>query len=479
VIVGIDAGTTLIKAVGFDDDGTPVCRAAVAGRLDRTGPGRYEQDIGAVFAAVETVLGEVARFGPVSAIAVTGQGDGVWLADAGGAPVRPAISWLDARGSAVLAEWTADGRLEQIFRRTGSRLFPGSAAPILAVLAATEPATLDAAATAGNCKDLIVAWLTGLRATDVSDASVPFLDPHTGEYADDLVALCGLERWRRLLAPVHRPPRAALSAPAATRTGLPVGTPVVAGPYDLPACAWGAGVTATGDGLLIIGTTLACQVVTDVVDTTGEPRGLTLSTWLPGRWLRAMPAMVGTAALDWVLRLVGAGVDDLPALLAGSPPGANGVSVLPFFAEAGERAPFAEPQARARIDGLHLGVDRGDLVRAACEAIAYAARHCLSAAGLTGELTVCGGGAASGPWLQIFADVLDRPLRVLAVDEVGARGAALAARDAMGLPGWATPPGTVVEPGPAAAYYAAGYPRYLKAIDHARFWWADGWGSEP
>ncbi|MGN9910276.1 FGGY family carbohydrate kinase [Phytohabitans sp. LJ34] len=467
MIIGLDLGTTLIKAVAFADDGTPLARAAERTRLDRPGPGRYEQDVREVFAAAESVLSQLAGHGPVDAIGITGQGDGVWLAGADGEPVRPAVSWLDARAGEILSRWQADGTLEALFRRTGSLLFLGAAAPILAALAAEEPATLEAAATAGYCKDLVLERLTGLRATDPSDASVPFLDPHTGDYADDLLKLCGLDRYRRLLAPVLRRPRAPLSAAAAARTGLPAGIPVVAAPYDLPACAWGGGVTEVGDGLLILGTTLACQVLTDTVDTSGEPCGLTLATWAEGRWLRAMPAMVGAAALDWVLDIVGATVAELPDLLAASPPGANGVTVLPFFAEAGERAPFVEPRARARIDGLHVGTGRADIVRAAAEAIAYAARHCFAAAGLTGDLVVCGGGAASLPWLRIFADVLDRPLRALAGDEVGARGAALAA----GATGWPAPAGTLVEPGPAAAIYADGYARYLRAVGHARDWW--------
>jgi sugar (pentulose or hexulose) kinase len=463
MIIGLDAGTTVIKAVAFDDDGVPVARAAERARLDRAGPGRYEQDADEVFAAAETVLARLAGYGPVDAIGVTGQGDGVWLSDAEGKPVRPAVSWLDARAGDILARWQGDGTLDALFRRTGSLLFPGAAAPILAALAEREPHVLAAAATAGYCKDMVVQRLTGLRATDPSDASVPFLDPKTGDYADDLLELCGLSEYRRLLAPVRRPPMAPRSD----------GTPVVAAPYDLPACAWGGGVTEVGDGLLIVGTTLACQVLTDTVDTTGEPCGLTLATWREGRWLRAMPAMVGAAALDWVLALVGAGVADLPALLAASPAGANGVTALPFFAEAGERAPFVEPQARARLDGLHVGVGKADLVRAVAEAIAYAARHCLTAAGLTGELVVCGGGAASRPWLQIFADVLGRPLRALPGDEVGARGAALAARQAVGLPGWPAPAGVVVEPGPDTAGYAGGYERYLRAVSHARDWWRE------
>jgi sugar (pentulose or hexulose) kinase len=467
MIVGVDLGTTVTKAVGFDAAGAVVARAAVPTHVERVGEGRYEQDVTAVFAAVDEVLRQVGPAGPVDAIGLTGQGDGLWLADADGAPVRRAVSWLDARAAGIVAEWDTDGRLERIFRRTGSLLFPGSSGPLLAALDREEPETLARAATAGYCKDLVLHRLTGVRATDPSDASVPFLDPVTGDYADDLVALCGLDRWRGLLAPVLTRPSGFLTPAAAARTGLRAGTPVVAAPYDLPACAWGSGVTEVGAGLLILGTTLACEVVVDSVDTTGEPCGLTLATRFDKRWLRAMPAMVGAAALDWVLGLVGASVDDLPALLAASPPGARGVTVLPFLAEAGERAPFVEPRARARIDGLHLGTDRADLVRAAAEGLAYAARHCLSAAGLEGELAVCGGGAASGPWLQIFADVLGRPLRALPGDEVGARGAALAA----GLAPDGPPPGQAVRPGPDTARFEDSYARYLAAIDHARPWW--------
>ena len=225
MIIGLDAGTTVIKAVAFDDDGVPVARAAERARLDRAGPGRYEQDADEVFAAASAVLERLP--GPFEAIGVTGQGDGVWLSDAAGKPARPAISWLDARAGDILARWQRAGTTEALFRRTGSLLFPGAAAPILAALADEEPHVLAAAETAGYCKDMVVQRLTGLRATDPSDASVPFLDPGTGDYADDLLDLCGLGRYRRLLAPVRTPPMAKRSD----------GTLVVAAPYDLPACA--------------------------------------------------------------------------------------------------------------------------------------------------------------------------------------------------------------------------------------------------
>jgi xylulokinase/erythritol kinase len=258
---------------------------------------------------------------------------------------------------------------------------------------------------------------------------------------------------------------------------LALGTRVSAGPYDLPAAAIGAGVTEVGDALLTVGTTLACQVVTRELPVDGEPAGLFLGTWTPGTWLRAMPAMVGTAALDRVLALVGLGTDQLAGLLADSPLGARGVTVLPYFSEAGERAPFVDTRARGSFDGIDLSTTQADLVRATCEGIAYAARHCLEAAGWNGRVTVCGGGARSSEWTQILADVLNSPLHTTEASQVAARGAVIGARQAVD-PDTAGPEWIAItrqiDPDPArAAFYDEGYAHYLRRIESARPRWAD------
>jgi sugar (pentulose or hexulose) kinase len=309
--------------------------------------------------------------------------------------------------------------------------------------------------------------LTGIRATDASDASVPFLDPRTRAYDEAALAACGLSHRAGLLAPIAEPlPRGELLA------GRPLGTgtPVTAGPFDVPACALGAGVTEPGDGLLIIGTTLACLAVVDEPALDGEPTGFHFATTRPDRWLRGMPAMVGTAALEWVLARVGASHRDLDALLADSPPGARGVRVLPFFSPSGERAPFVEPAARAEITGVSLETTTADLVRATCEGIAYAARHCLDAAGLSGALSVAGGGTRSERWLRLFADVLGQPMRV-AADEAGARGAVLAGNPGLDAEAW-TRPASIRDPDEArAAFYAGEYRAYVARVAAARERW--------
>ncbi|MDO0927700.1 FGGY-family carbohydrate kinase [Streptomyces sp. TG1A-8] len=468
--VGIDAGTSMVKAAAFDPAGRELAVEARPVGLELRG-GVVEQDMEEVYAAVVAVLEALtARVPePVELAGLTGQGDGVWLVDAAGRPVRPAASWMDGRAHGLVDAWLADGTVETVFRRTGSAMFPGCPGPLLAWLDRYEPGSLDAAAAAVACKDMVFQRLTGAAraVTDVSDASMPFLDPRTRSYDNRVVEILGLAHRRRLLAPIGDP----VATGAARGEGLPPGTRLANGPYDLPACALGAGVTAPGDGLLIVGTCLASLVATTGLDLTGEPAGLHISTDRPGHWLRAMPAMVGTAALDWVLRTTGVRHAEADALLAAAPPGAHGVRVLPYLAPSGERAPFVEPGLRAELTGIGLGTTPADLIRATCEGIGYAARHCLEAAGLTGALAVCGGGTRSPAWTRLLADVLGRPLRV-ARGEVGARGAVLAAAGRYGVTldtaAW-TEPSLVVEPdAERAAYYAKGYEEHLWRLARAR-----------
>jgi erythritol kinase len=476
-VLGVDVGTSVTKAVAFDEAGRALAHAARPSRLDHLPGGWVEQDPDEVLDTVCGVVREVraALPQPPDALALTGQGDGLWLRDADGRAVRPAISWMDGRAAGLVAEWRDKGVVRAVHRRTGAGMFPGCHAPLLAWLAAHEPQALQRAAVAGYCVDTVAQRLTGEARPDASDASLPFLDVVRRIYDTEAMSACGVGALAGLL-PQPLPPGTvlALHAEGARLTGLPVGTAVTSGPYDLPACAIGSGVREVGDGLLIVGTTLACQVLTDsaVVDSGADPAGMWLCTPDRGRWLRGMPAMVGTAALEWALALVGAGTAELDGLLDASPPGANGVTALPFLSEAGERAPFVEPGARGRLDGLSLARTRADVVRAMCEAIAYAARHCFEAAGLTARLAACGGGVRSGPWAQLFADVIGRPLHVPDEPEIGALGASQVARRALGGPTPAVPPSRRIDPRPEVrTRYDDGYTAYLDRIARARPEW--------
>ena len=495
MIIGVDVGTSMTKADAYDDHGRKLASAERPSRLEQYADGRVEQDLEDVVSSVADVVRRVAAEGgeEVRALAVTGQGDGLWLRDADGFAVRPPISWLDDRAGDVVRRWQDDGTVAEVYRRTGVGLFPGCHAPLLVALGRDEPQSLERAAVAGYCVDALVQRLTGEITVDASDASLPFLDVVSRTYDEGALAACGLSDRRGLLAD-PAPPRTVfrLDRRGAELVGLPVGTPVTGGPFDLPSCAVGAGLSQPGDGLLIIGTTLACEVFTDRAPdfhsareqtedgTAAEPAGMWLCTPDPDRWLRAMPAMVGTAGLDWLLDLLGVGIDALGGLLDGTTPGAGGVSALPFLSASGERAPFVDTRARGQIEGVTLSTGRGDVVRAVCEGIAYTARNCFeraaSSADAQGRLVACGGGSRSGVWAQIFADVLERPLVVPDDPGLGTRGAAVTAARALGddldPATWAAPSRTVEPDSSTRSCYDDGYARYRAHVDVARDFWA-------
>ncbi|MFV0457908.1 MAG: FGGY family carbohydrate kinase [Actinomycetales bacterium] len=477
--LGIDIGTSVAKAALFDDLGDLVAVASRPVDLSHPAPGHVEQDAGEVLDMVMEVVAAVrteAGGDAPEVVGITAQGDGCWLLDDKGSPTRQAISWMDGRGHEILTDWQQSGVLDKIFRINGNALFPGCMAPILAWLDTHEPQTLDRSATAAYCKDMIFSAFTGERATDASDASLPFGNATGDGYSDEALELTGLSHRKGLLAPVETPlPSAPVNLAGSASLGLAPATAVVSGPFDMAACAIGGGVRELGDGLLIVGTTLACQVLVDSLDVDGEPSGWHLSTPTPGRWLRAMPSMVGSASLDWILKTLGRKHSELEQALATSAPGAGGVEVLPYFAPSGERAPFVDSRATGQYTGVRLTTTQEDLIRATCEGLAYAARDCFDAAGLTGRLVVCGGGARSRAWLRIFASVLNRPLLVARSPQVGAKGAVVAALDTVGIeydvPEWARPE-TTIDPDPAVVeMYEDGFQRYRAHRDSARDLW--------
>lgn len=212
--VGIDVGTSVVKAAAFDSGGRQLAVESRPVELSLHG-GFVEQDMAEVYDAVVDVLGKLTGrvAEPVELAGLTGQGDGVWLVDAEGRPVRSALSWMDGRAHELLDQWLADGTCETVFRRTGGAMFPGSPGPLLAWLDRYDPTSLDAATTAVYCKDMVFQRLTGAAraTTDVSDASMPFLDPRTRTYDNRVVELLGLTRRRRLL------PRSATRSPRVRR----------------------------------------------------------------------------------------------------------------------------------------------------------------------------------------------------------------------------------------------------------------------
>ena len=483
MIIGVDVGTSMTKASAIHHDGTVGATASMRSLLLQGDGGQVEQDLDDVIASVASVVRQIAQTTTelIEAVAITGQGDGLWLRDAAGQQVRPPISWMDARASTIVEDWNTGGAgsvSDRVFRLTGSGLFPGCHAALIAWLAANEPESLAAAAVAGYCVDAIIHALTGVLTTDASNASLPFLDVRTREYVAEAFDLCGIAEWQHLLpAPVESDTVFSLDEHGAELLGLPVGTPVTGGPYDLQACGFGSGTTRAGEGTLVVGTTLSCQVLTTntTINPATEPAGMWLATTDRELFLRVMPSMVGTASIDWFVDLFALAPKDVNDLILQSPPGANGVEVLSFFSPAGERAPFVEPSARGQFSGLQLRTTRADLMRGLCEGLAYAARHCFEEMGLDGDVAACGGGLQSEAWASLFADVLGRPLLLPNDAAVGARGAAMIAWAGLGRPVdeelWRSQRRRIEPDARRAAFYSDGYERYREQLDSARELW--------
>jgi erythritol kinase len=419
-----------------------------------------EQDMAevwdAVVATVREAVERVAR--PVRLVAVTAQGDGAWLVDADGRPVRPAVLWNDGRAADIVRSWRADGTLEQAFRINGSLTNAGLPNAILRSLG-------GAAHTALTCGGWLFLKLTGVLGIEKSEASAPWLDIHDGTYSTALTDLYGIDP--AVLPPILTDQVQPLTA---TELGVPAGTPVVLAPYDIVTTAFGAGATAAGQATCILGTTLCTEMLVEAPDTTGEPAGLTLDFGAPGLLMRSFPTLAGTGVVDWLVDLLGlADHAEVTALAESAPPGADGLRVLPYLSPAGERAPFLDPAASGLVTGMLFGHGRAHLARAVLEGLAHVIRDCLDAApGRPVELGLCGGGAASSLWCQLIADITGVPAVSTQDTQVGAKGAQVFALTALGdYPDLTAAAAALIRPG--ARYEPATATRDLYDKAHEEF----------
>lgn len=438
--IGVDVGTSMVKAVRFGAGRQAEHTASVPTVVRTPSPGWSEQDLGEVWAAVQEVVRDVAPAdGDVDAVCITAQGDGCWLVDAAGRPTRPAVLWNDARAGGVVDDWERRGLLDDAFRVNGSYGNAGVAHAQLAWLASAQDPGLTEARTLLSCGSWVYLKLTGRRALHESDACNPFLDAHTGEPAQDLCDRLGVG-WAVDLLPElvnGASPPVPLLPDVATLLGLRAGTPVVLGPYDVPATALGVGAVAPGEGFAVLGTTLCVGIMAEAPGLDRTPSGMSLRTGYPEQWLLAYATLAGTEVLEWARGLLGlVGVADLVQLATGpgaARPGLEPPLVLPYLSPAGERAPFRDPLAAGAVLGLRLGHGPADLARGVLEGLSLAVRDCLLAAGRTpASLAVCGGGARSARWCAMLADATGLPVVVAEQDQVGALGAVLAGELAMG-----------------------------------------------
>ncbi len=448
-LIGIDAGSSLVKAVCFDPEGRELAVASRRTPLARPRPGWVEADPEACWTATRDVLREAVAGsergpGDFGAIGITGAMVGAWLLDGALSPLRPGINWEDSRSQPLLERMIArqpDLR-STIFASSGSVLQQGCTLPLLAWLREEEPEILARAAHVVSYKDFLRARLTGTVAIDRSEAAVAPGDARAQGPSAAMRDLFGLGD----LAPLFPATRGSteiaggLLPDIAAQIGLPPGLPVAVGAGDVVASVLGAGGLAPGMATAVLGTTCMLGRVSDAP--VFDPPDLGLLFSMPDRhWFRAMVNVAGTLNLDWAMALLAPdlarapdGFQRLDRMVAAVPVGANGVTYLPYLSESGIIAPVASARARAQFCGLHGGHGRAELLRAVQEGVALAIADLADALGLAPDATVTltGGGSNSAGWCGMIANALGREVRVPEGSEFGARGAAMLAGVAIG-----------------------------------------------
>jgi erythritol kinase len=427
----IDAGTTLIKAVIFDEAGKELVVASRTSGVSNPLPHLSEQSMNDVWAsAISAALEVIEHVSPgiaIDRVAVTAQGDGAWIIDSAGVPVRPAILWNDGRAANEVGGWSRNGVLEKAFALNGSLTSLGLPNAIMAHLAEVEPESLVVGNRVLTCGSWLFFKLTNQIGLHPSEASAPWLDISSGAISDELVDLFGLSAHRDLIPDILSPTEtsAPMMTSVAKELGLGSNIPVTLAPYDIVATATGCGVVHEGEAYAILGTTLCPGTIVDVPRVSDVPSGLNLHTGTVGSYLRAFPTLTGAGALTWLAKVLNVEtIEELTPLAASAPAGSGSLIVLPYLSPAGERAPFLNIAARGVIHGLTFEHDRGHIARAFFESQAHVIRECLGAAGVAPtSLTLSGGGAQSSLWCQIIADVTGIRVTRTRDSQVGAKGA--------------------------------------------------------
>jgi len=404
-LVGLDVGTTGVKAIAVSPDGEVLARAEEDYPLSTPRPGWAEQDPEDWWHATERAL---AALGVEPAgIGLSGQMHGLVALDGSDRILRPAILWNDQRTAAECAEIEERVGLERLISLTGNRALTGFTAPKLLWLRNHEPAVYDRIAHVLLPKDYVRLRLTGERAIDVADASGTLLFDVAGrQWSDEVCA--ALEIPVEWLPPASESPEAASAG-------------------DQASGALGVGVDRPGPLSVVLGTSGVVFGVLPAYATDPEARVHVFCHAVPGTW-HAMGVMLSAAgSLRWLRDLLGGDYDELLAAADSWPPGAEGLLFAPYLA--GERTPHADPDARGAFTGLSLRHDRGALARAVLEGVAFGLRDSLEllrGLGLEPESArVSGGGARSSLWLRIVASALGLPLELTRVEEGAAYGAAL------------------------------------------------------
>lgn len=447
-ILAHDLGTTGNKANLFDTAGTIVASTFVGYQTAYPQPNWAEQDPAdwrrAVFDSTRQLLAESGTPPEqVAVISFSGQMQGALVVDKDGTPLRPAIIWADQRSTAQADFIRQSCGDAEVYHLTGNQVSPAYTAAKVLWIRDNQPDLYRRTHKVLQAKDYAAFLLTGVFATDYSDASsTQLLDLENRCWAAEILE--PLDLPPDLFPELH--PSAAVigsvTAEAAAATGLHPGTPVVIGGGDGACATVGAGAVSEGDIYNYVGSSSWVAMSTQRPVFDPQQRTFDFFHLDPNLYCAIGTMQAAGGAYDWLERLLRDEEQAEPQYEALSqaagavPPGGSGLLFLPYLL--GERSPHWNPLARAAFVGLAMPHSRAELVRAVLEGVAFNLRHIVDI--LRGQgakveaMRIIGGGGKSALWRQILADVYNLPiLRPSLSAEATALGAAIAGGVGVGL----------------------------------------------
>jgi len=423
--LGLDLGTSSVKALLIDADQAVVASASAPVELSRPHPGWSEQDPADWIAATEKALDELkAKHGgalaAVKGIGLSGHMHGATLIDAADKVLRPCIMWNDTRSHAEAAKLDADPRFRKI---TGNIVFPGFTAPKLAWVKNNEPAVFAKVAKVLLPKDFLRLWLTGEHMSEMSDsAGTSWLDVDKRRWSDALLAATDLTERQMPRLVEGTDSAGTLRGELASKWGLKAGISIAGGAGDNAASACGMGTVKPGEAFASLGTSGVLFAANGAYLPNPESAVHTFCHALPNTWHQMGVILSATDSLNWLCGITGKSAGELTGELGDALKAPGGVTFLPYLS--GERTPHNDAAIRGAFTGLGHESGRVALTQAVLEGVVFAFRDSLEALKAAGtelsRVTAIGGGSRSRYWLKAMATALDMPVDIPADGDFGA-----------------------------------------------------------
>ncbi|OQP84736.1 xylulokinase [Rhizobium rhizosphaerae] len=425
MFLGIDLGTSGVKALLMDEAQRIVGSASASLTVSRPHHGWSEQDPADWIRATQEAIDGLksahpAELAAVKGIGLSGQMHGATLIDVADQVLRPCILWNDTRSAEQAARLDADPRFRAL---TGNIVFPGFTAPKLVWVKENEPDLFAKVAKVLLPKDYLRLWLTGEHISEMSDsAGTSWLDTGKRAWSDDLLAATDLSRAQMPALVEGTQAGGQLKADLAARWGMGASVVVAGGAGDNAASACGMGTVAEGQAFVSLGTSGVLFAANDRYLPNPESAVHAFCHALPGTWHQMGVILSATDALNWLSGVTGTPAAGLTAALGETLKAPGGVTFLPYLS--GERTPHNDAAIRGALIGLSHESDPAALTQAVLEGVAFAIRDSLEAlksAGTTLDaVTAIGGGSRSHYWLKAIATALGLPVALPADGDFGA-----------------------------------------------------------